>query len=505
MLTNQPEISVYSGLCPDAECHAKLFFPSYAASSIECTGCGKHYNKDSLLQVQLIKDPHIALTNLLRSVLLTRSALKKGTDLVKVKGYSNYHCRLISPLLTYYGMDNKTSEVKLLKEMGQGDVFDCSHVGDRAFGIEEEYLDTLGYGRDRSGSIKYLGEITEGIKIVNDDEERLAPLHVDGDGHCLVHAISRALVGREIFWHPLMVNLQEHLKKNLATYKKQFMDFIGYDEWDLIISEAGPDFQPADDQPLGLRNIHIFGLANVLHRPILLLDSISGIQSSADYSGTFLPALVSVDECLRKDGKLIPPLAIAWSNSGRNHYIPFVNIRNKQPAKVPSWIVPKAWGISDEYLKRYIEFDDNDVCVIGGSRTMSDAYLQRLMKAMDSKFLEVNGVSASLVTEVHQFIFKPSGVVGVRPQTVIDRTKQSVQDKALMRCIACQALSEYECPVNQEWLAPGGRMYTSAAQVEGGLVIGQMYSFQDFHLICSYDADNDVLKPIKYQVYFDIG
>ena len=500
MSTDQTEIRVYSGMCPDEECRTKLYFPSYAASSIECTGCGKHYEKDSLHMVQIIQDSEEALRNLLRSVLLTRSTLKKGTDVVKVKGYSNYHCRLLSPILTTHGMDKTTSKARLLRDMGQGDVFDCSHVGDRAFAIEPEYLETPGYGKDKSGAPSYLRGILEQIKVVNNSEDRLVPLHVDGDGHCLVHAISRALVGREIFWHALMTNLQKHFLDNLLKYKALFTDFIGQNEWDLIVSEAGPEYQPPDDQSLGLRNIHIFGLANVLHRPILLLDSVSGIQSSAGYCGTFLPALVPADLCKTKDGKLIPPLAIAWSNSGRNHYIPMINVRNKPVTRMPSWIIPKAWGIPNELLKTYIEFDESDSCCIGGTRAMSDAYIQRLMRAMDDKFMEVNGVSALLVTEVHQFVFKPSGVVGILPKTVIERTRRTVEAGHLMRCVSCQAVSEYESPVNQEWLQPGGRMYESASHVEQSLSTGQMYSFPEQNIVCTYDADNDVLKLIKYKV-----
>ena len=62
-------------------------------------------------------------------------------------------------------------------------------------------------------------------------------------------------------------------------------DFIDTDEWSLIIKECEPDFVPSGTEATGLRNIHIFGLANVLHRPIILLDSIAGMQSSGDYSG----------------------------------------------------------------------------------------------------------------------------------------------------------------------------------------------------------------------------
>ena len=45
------------------------------------------------------------------------------------------------------------------------------------------------------------------------------PIHADGDGHCLVHALSRALTGRELFWHPLRMNLQQHFTDNMSQYQ----------------------------------------------------------------------------------------------------------------------------------------------------------------------------------------------------------------------------------------------------------------------------------------------
>ena len=76
-----------------------------------------------------------------------------------------------------------------------------------------------------------------------------------------------------------------HLKGNLPKYKELFKDYIDVDEWDDIIQECDPEFIPRDGEPLGLRNIHVFGLANVLRRPIILLDSLIGLQSPGDYSG----------------------------------------------------------------------------------------------------------------------------------------------------------------------------------------------------------------------------
>lgn len=45
------------------------------------------------------------------------------------------------------------------------------------------------------------------------------------------------------------------------------------------------------------------------------------------FSGVFLPGLVPPEQCKGKDGTLNKPLCIAWSGSGRNHYIPLVAIK----------------------------------------------------------------------------------------------------------------------------------------------------------------------------------
>lgn len=79
-----------------------------------------------------------------------------------------------------------------------------------------------------------------------------------------------------------------------------FQDFINASEWPLIIDECDPEYEPTDGELHGLRNIHVFGLANVLKRPIILLDSLAGMQSSGDYSGKkcrfgFIPIWVEED------------------------------------------------------------------------------------------------------------------------------------------------------------------------------------------------------------------
>ena len=44
-------------------------------------------------------------------------------------------------------------------------------------------------------------------------------------------------------------------------------------------------------------------------------------------AGIFLPGLVDVDKCRGKDGTLNPPICIAWSSKGHNHYIATIPVK----------------------------------------------------------------------------------------------------------------------------------------------------------------------------------
>ncbi|XP_058483141.1 deubiquitinating protein VCPIP1 [Solea solea] len=485
---------VLCGTCPDPKCQARLFFPAHGSVSIECTECGQRHEQRNLLHVEEVTDPDVVLHNLLRNALLgVTGAPKKGTELVKVMGLSNYHCKLLSPVLSRYGMDKQTGKAKLLRDMNQGEMFDCSLLGDRAFLIEPDHVSTMGYGKDRSGSLIYLHDTLEELKKANGNRECLIPVHVDGDGHCLVHAVSRALVGRELFWHALRENLKQNFKQNLERYKALFQDFIDSAEWEDIINECDPLFVPPEGVPLGLRNIHIFGLANVLHRPIILLDSLSGMRSSGDYSATFLPGLVAEEQCQGKDGKLNKPICIAWSSSGRNHYIPLVGIKNTMLPKLPAQLLPKAWGVPQELIRKYVRLEADGSCVIGGDRSLQDKYLMRLVNAMEEVFMEKHSIHPSLVADVHQYVYRRTGVIGIQPEEVIEAAKRSVTENRLHRCLICGALSELH--VLQEWLVPGGKLYNLAKSTHGQLRPDKNYSFPLNNVVCSYDPQRDQLVP----------
>ncbi|KAM4027858.1 deubiquitinating protein VCPIP1 [Anomaloglossus baeobatrachus] len=485
---------IFSGTCPEPKCRARLFFPAQGSASIECTDCGQRHEQRQLLEVEEVTEPDVVLHNLLRNALLgVAGTPRRNTDMVKVMGLSNYHCKLLAPILARYGMDKQTGKAKLLRDMNQGDVFDCALLGDRAFLIEPEHVDTVGYGKDRSGSLLYLHDTLEDIKRANCNLDCFIPVHVDGDGHCLVHAVSRALVGRELFWHALRENLKKHLKENLDRYKALFHDFIDVAEWEDIINECDPLFVPPEGVPLGLRNIHIFGLANVLHRPIILLDSLSGMRSSGDYSATFLPGLIPVENCKGKDGHLNKPICIAWSSSGRNHYIPLVGIKGGPLPKLPLKLLPKAWGVPQDLIRKYVKLEEDGSCVIGGDRSLQDKYLLRLVAAMEEVFMDKHGIHPSLVADVHQYFYRRTGVIGIQPEEVTAAAKKAVLENRLHKCLICGALSELLVP--PEWLAPGGKLYNLAKTTHGHLKPDKNYSFPLNNIVCSYDAVNDLLVP----------
>nr|KAG5695436.1 hypothetical protein BaRGS_033561 [Batillaria attramentaria] len=428
----------------------------------------------------------------LQSYFLGSLKPERGTDNIKVHGLSNYVCKLLSPILSRYGMDNNTGQAKLLKELGKGEIFDCAMLSDRAFLLDPEHIDIAGYGRDHSGSATYLAATLNVVRQVNEEDDRLIPIHADGDGHCLVHAVSRALVGRELFWHALHLNLKNHLCDNLEKYKELFKNFVDVDEWQDIIDESDPNFVPKDYEPVGLRNIHIFGLANVLHRPIILLDDLQGMQSFGDYSGVFLPALLEPDQCRGKDGSLNKPICIAWSSQGRNHFIPLVGVKGKPSPLLPRYMLQKTWGVSSTLLDRYIEFTDS-CCAVGGTKCLQDRYLQRLVAAMEEVFVEHHGVHPSLVAEVHQYSFKSQGFVGAKPEMVIEETKNAIREGQLFRCLTCESLVRFN--FSKHMLGKGGSLYKLAVDTHKELLTNKLYRFPTEGITCRYDRVNDLLVP----------
>lgn len=486
---------VLSATCLDEACCARLFFPSYD-QSVECPQCGQRHDRTALRDVQEVSNPGIAFHSLIRNILISNLVPKHGEDTIKVRGLSNYHCKLVSPLLTTYGMDKQSGKARLLSEMGAGTYFDCSVLGVRAFRIDPELVDVAGYGKDVSGSLSYLRGTLALVRAHNDGEDRLLPVHVDGDGHCLVHAVSRALVGRELFWHPLRCHLKRHLEEHLSKYKELLKDFVDEKEWPAIIAECDPDFLPPEGELLGLRNIHVFSLANVLRRPIILLDSLAGMQSPGDYAALFLPSLVAPEQCRGGPcNRRNPPLCLSWSSSGRNHYIPLVGVRmgDKLP-QIPRSLLPKAWGVPHCLVDSYIDFDAKGCCVVGGDHQLSEGYLMRLTAAMDEVFQQKYGVHPTLVADVHHYVYKRTGVVGIHSSLVVRATQKALAERRLYRCLTCNAVCEHH--VSPEWFRPGGLLYTTLQESVMNPMPEKLYTFEQYGVTCWYNREKDELVPV---------
>ncbi|GFQ96498.1 hypothetical protein TNCT_500001 [Trichonephila clavata] len=493
---NDGEYRLQKVVCNDRRCQNTIYVSSLE-TEVECFQCGQKHDRRALKDVQELSS--FELTNgldLYIRRLLVNSLPKRGTEMVKVLGLSNYYCKLLSPFLTRYGMDKDTGQARLLKDMNRGDIFDCSSFGDRAFLIDPEHVQIPGFGRDVTGSMDYLSETLKLIISSNGGEERLLPIHADGDGHCLVHAISRALVGRELFWHPLRCSLKRHFECNLDKFKELFKDFIDTEEWQAIIDECDPEFKPPEGELHGLRNIHIFGLANVLRRPIILLDSLECMKKCGDYSALFLPGFVDTEGCKAKDKTLNKPICIAWSSYSHNHYIPLVGIQNMPLPVLPLSLLPKVWGMPQSEISNYIEFDDNGNCTIGGSRTLSDNYIQRLVSAMEGQFFEQYKIHPTLVEDTKLFLCADNLLLNTKVITVIHKAKLVVSEGRLFRCLTCKALCEMR--IDSNWLCRGGILYNSLLHVHKKLIPGTSYLVplhHNYRLCCKYDSRNDILVP----------
>ena len=336
------------------------------------------------------------------------------------------------------------------------------------------------------------------VRAVNgdDDAKTLVPVHVDGDGHCLVHALSRCLVGRELFWHALRTNMHDHLTMNLPRYKSMLSAFVADAEWDKIIAEAHPDYTPPDGETKGLGNVHIFALANVLRRPIVLLDTPEVMKSSNGYSGVFLPKLYTPNECRRRDGDdLNAPIVIAWSSMSHHHFVPLV--ATTTTTRFPRRYMPDVWGgFAQEILDDYVAFDapnDDGCCRVGAGKTLTSSYLTKLIEAMRDRFQRLHGVASRLVADVKEQVYKRRGFIQLELDYAIQSTKAAVDEGRLYRCIVCRQLAESVEP-SDELLLPGGHLYETAKARFGRLIDGQEYVFPFHGIKARYSGTGDVLE-----------
>lgn len=116
---------------------------------------------------------------------------------------------------------------------------------------------------------------------------------VPGDGNCLAHAMSKAMVGVELLYHALRQEVQDELRTHREWYRRQIFPFYddetAYEVLESAAREAVPDQWGADAFEFAeyLGPIHVHGVANVLRRPVVLLSAPDMWERSL--AGVYLP------------------------------------------------------------------------------------------------------------------------------------------------------------------------------------------------------------------------
>ncbi|KAM8809108.1 tumor necrosis factor alpha-induced protein 3 [Eudromia elegans] len=178
---------------------------------------------------------------------------------------------------------------------------------------------------------------------------KLVPLKTNGDGNCLMHAASQYMWGIEdidlVLRKTLFSTLREIDTRNFklrwqreALKSQDFVETgLHYDtrnweeEWEYLIEMTSPETSGARNRlPYNaLEEIHIFVLANILRRPIIVLADkvVRSLESGSSFAplnigGIYLPLLWPAEECYRY------PIVLGYDNM---HFTPLVTLKDSGP------------------------------------------------------------------------------------------------------------------------------------------------------------------------------
>ncbi len=194
------------------------------------------------------------------------------------------------------------------------------------------------------------------------------PVGVQGDGNCLFHAVSRALIGYETLYAVLRQEVAKELADNRGWYVEHVFQGVAevFDE----------ELRGADVQGTHAPVTHLVALANMIRRPVALLSSLEDMRLHADAVGSavYLPARRQPAECCPH------PLLIAWSSGIHNHYVPLCRTSTgpRAPMLPPSCRPPP--GACVPYGRP--EFNVENYIPVGGWTLMGTAEAQLPAKAL---------------------------------------------------------------------------------------------------------------------------
>lgn len=325
----------------------------------------------------------------------------------------------------------------------------------------EALISAHGFGRDKIAA-EYLQS-----KIPT----KLVPLHVDADGHCLAHSISRCLIGKEYLWHALRTGMFRYLetcRSKFEAFWQKHPVLAALAEQDVLndtIQNADPSFYEKSRSvaALGLGSEHIFAFANLLRRPILLFD---GPAPHAERY-LFLP-LLEANEPMATKGAI----AVGWWSAEHLHYVPIVPQNSSEaPVDVSDYVpsrhdgLPMVYGLDDptdvrNALDRAFEKKDGKwIIEVGGSSYDTDSAGRRIDASSDehlsrtvgdyvvSLFEKKYGVNVWCVHEVARAASVSDHVdydalfQNPRISSVVENCLRQLNDGQLRYCQSCTATS----------------------------------------------------------------
>ncbi|CAI8058539.1 OTU domain-containing protein 7B [Geodia barretti] len=184
---------------------------------------------------------------------------------------------------------------------------------------------------------------------------KLQPLNTTGDGNCLLHAASLGMWGfqdRDHFLRNAVSQAVQHAAQKTNTFymrwehnKNLECQEQGYQlepyqwqrEWETVVRHASPDPTPTATL-YSLEEFHVFVLANVLRRPVIMYASqkmrsfnSGGTMQTINFHGVYLP-LLWASNCCKKD-----PLPLSYQGG---HFSALVVIDSSQQYRDGKLVLP---------------------------------------------------------------------------------------------------------------------------------------------------------------------
>ncbi|XP_076999386.1 tumor necrosis factor alpha-induced protein 3 isoform X2 [Tamandua tetradactyla] len=208
---------------------------------------------------------------------------------------------------------------------------------------------------------------------------KLVALKTNGDGNCLMHAVSQYLWGvqdadlvlRKALFHTLKETDTRNFKFRWQLESLKSQEFVEtglcYDtrnwseEWDNLVKMASAD-RPAARGGLqynSLEEIHIFVLSNILRRPIIVLSDkmLRSLESGSNFApvkvgGIYLPLHWPAQDCYRY------PIVLGYHNQ---HFVPLVTLRDSGPEIRAVPLVNRDRGRFEDFKVHFLTDPENEM------------------------------------------------------------------------------------------------------------------------------------------------